>query len=153
MPASTANARAATLARIMTREPGRCGASTTLPEAEGSSSSRYARTGSAMFLNRGSALDGIDATREFDQRPVAHEFDHAAAEFLDRRVDQFATATFQQLERTDFVLAHERAESDHVGSKYRGKPSLHTCLRPPGRSSGFAAAYSSPASDASVRDR
>ena len=82
-------------------------------------------------LDHGSALDGIDDAGELDQRAVAHQLDHAAMEFLDRRVDQFATAALQSLERADLVLAHEAAVADHVGSKYCGKPSLHACLRLP----------------------
>ncbi|MER8665575.1 hypothetical protein NKH34_31455, partial [Mesorhizobium sp. M1148] len=53
-------------------------------------------------------------------------------------------------ERADLILAHERAVADHVGSKDRGKPSLHTCLRPPWSIKRLRAAYSTPASDASV---
>jgi len=82
-------------------------------------------------LDHGSTLDGIDDAGELDERPVAHEFDHATVEFLDRGVDQFATATLQSFERAYLVLAHEAAVANHIGSKYRGKPSLHTCLRPP----------------------
>ncbi|ESZ36496.1 hypothetical protein X732_23125 [Mesorhizobium sp. L2C066B000] len=79
-------------------------------------------------LNRGSALDGINDAGEFYQRPVSHELDNPTVEFLDRGVDQFSTATLQSFERADLILAHERAVADHVGSKDRGKPSLHVRL-------------------------
>ena len=81
-------------------------------------------------LDHGSALDGIDDAGKLNQRAVAHQLDHAAVEFLDRRVDQFATAALQALERADLVFAHEAAVANHVGRKYCGKPSLHTCLAP-----------------------
>ncbi len=81
-------------------------------------------------LDHGSTLDGIDDAGELDERAVAHELDDAAVVLLDRGVDQFATAALQSLERAYLVLAHEAAVANHVGSKYCGKPSLHTCRAP-----------------------
>ena len=78
-------------------------------------------------LDHGSTLDGVDDAGELDQRAIAHELDDAAVELFDRGVDQFAAAALQPLQRADLILAHEAAVADHVGSKYRGKPSLHTC--------------------------
>ena len=77
-------------------------------------------------LDRGGALDGIDDAGELDERAVAHELDDAAMELLDRGVDQFPAATLQSRKRADLILAHEAAVANHVGSKYCGKPSLHT---------------------------
>ena len=72
-------------------------------------------------------MDGIDDAGELDERAVAHEFDDTAMELFYRGVDQFATAALQSRERAYLILAHEAAVADHVGSKYCGKPSLHTC--------------------------
>ena len=103
-------------------------------------------------LDHGRTLDGVDDAGELDQRAVAHELDHAAAEFLDSGVDQFAPAALQPLKRADLVLAHEPAVADHIGCKDRGEPSLHTCCAPSlsGRS-GFAGSLVYSCLDASAR--
>ena len=82
-------------------------------------------------LDRRRALNGINDARELNQRAVAHELDDTATELFYRRIDQLPTASLQSIECADLIFPHQAAVANHVGSKYRGKPSLHTrALRP-----------------------
>ncbi len=44
-------------------------------------------------LDRGSALDSVDDTCEFDQRTVAHELHNTTTELRYRWIDQLSTAS------------------------------------------------------------
>src|SRR5205814_5326406 len=78
-------------------------------------------------LDRSGTLDSIDDASELDECAVPHEFDDTAVEFFYRGVDHFSAATLQSRQRADLILTHEAAVANHIGSKYCGKPALHTC--------------------------
>ena len=74
------------------------------------------------------AADGFDDARKFKQKPVAHRFDHAAAEDPNGRVDNIGLQRAHRAERAFFVIAHQPGIPDHIRRDDCGQTSGWVCV-------------------------
>ena len=102
-----------------------------------------------QLLDRDRAFDRGDDRGEFQQQPVAHRLDDAAAERGDDRPRRLAMLA-HALRRPRFVLAHEARVADDVDGEDRGEAAgcghggepitdRHPAMRDPGRGAGDGA--------------
>jgi hypothetical protein len=80
------------------------------------------------FLDLDRAGDGIDRAGELDERPVAHQLDHATRMRGDRRVDDLAPQRLEARQCSRFVAPHETRKANHIGRKDGRKSALNTRL-------------------------
>src|SRR5471032_1003254 len=78
------------------------------------------------FLNLDRAGDGIDRAGEFDERPIAHQFDHATRMLGDRRVDDLAPQRLEARQRSFLIALHETRIANHIGRKDGRESPLNT---------------------------
>jgi hypothetical protein len=71
-----------------------------------------------------STLDRIDGALEFDEKAVAHEFDHAAPILGNQRFDELDPQCLEGGECALLICADEPGIANHVGRKYGGKPAF-----------------------------
>src|ERR1044071_6274914 len=89
-------------------------------------------------LHRDRTGDGLDHTRELDQKAVAGRFDDAAFVVSDLGVYELAAMGSEAGESVVFVQAHETTVSGYIGGENSREPSFDPlsaqCVLPGGRS-------------------
>jgi hypothetical protein len=70
------------------------------------------------------AGDGIDGTGKLHKHAVTGGFDDPTFVGSDLRIDSFAAAGLQCLQRTDFVSRHHARVARNIGGEDRGKAAL-----------------------------
>ncbi|HXG81480.1 MAG TPA: hypothetical protein VNJ05_06740 [Sphingomicrobium sp.] len=81
--------------------------------------------GAHFPLNFGRAFDRIHNAGEFDEHPIAGQFDNPPVMLRNGRIDELGAVSLEAGQCADFIRAHKAAVAHYIGGHDRGQSAFH----------------------------